>query len=441
MNNPQTETALAHCCQLIEEKMDLGSGKDWSTLDFEQLREQISEQTDILLSVTTLKRIWNRVKYTSTPTSTTLNALAAFLGYKNWQDFQRAPVHQLVATPPIIASNPKAEHLDHRRNRKVIFWTLSMGLIAVLAGVFIFSQNHGSPKVLSPDKFSFSSKPVTKDLPNSVVFQYDATSANTDSVYIQQSWDPTRRHLVPAKGHEYSSIYYYPGYYQAKLIVNNQIVREHDLIIPSNGWIVAVEQDPVPVYFKSNECIKGGILHLSVENIQQKNIPMQPKPPVVYYGNVLPATDLMSDNFLFRTKLKSDFSQGSAACQHVFITIYCKHDIFFFPLCAKGCVGDIGLYLAGKGAKSTETDLSAFGCDLNQWVTVSCEVRNKRVQILIDGKKAYETTILNKPAEVLGVRYQFEGSGSVDYMRLTHLNGDIVLKDDFDSSKPALSRN
>ncbi|GAA4306763.1 hypothetical protein GCM10023143_12880 [Compostibacter hankyongensis] len=78
-----------------------------------------------------------------------------------------------------------------------------------------------------------------------------------------------------------------------------------------------------------------------------------------------------------------------------------------------------------------ETDLSAFGCNLNQWVNVSCEVRNKRVQILIDGKKAYETTILNKPAEVLGVRYQFEGTGSIDYMQLSHLNGVSVLKDDF----------
>jgi len=441
MKNPQTETALVHCCRLIEEKLGRGSGKDWSTLDFEQLREQISAQTDILLSVTTLKRIWNRVKYTSTPTTTTLNALAVFLGYKNWQDFQGAAIHQLATTSPMIIADPKVEPLDHRLNRKIIFWILSIGLMAILAGVFIYSRNHTSPKVLSPDKFSFSSKPVTKGLPNSVIFQYDATSAHTDSVYIQQSWDPKRRHLVPAKGHEYSSIYYYPGYYQAKLVVNNQIVKEHDLIIPSNGWVVAVEQDPVPVYFKSNDCISNGILHLSVDSIQRKNILMQPKPPIVYYGIVLPETDLMSDNFMFSTKLKSDFSQGSAVCQQVSITIYCKHDIFSFPLCAKGCVGDIGLYLAGKSAKSTDADLSAFGCDLNQWVTVSCEVHNKRVQILIDGKKAYETTTVNAPAEVLGVRYQFVGSGSIDYMRLTHLDGDSVLEDEFDSSTPPLSRN
>ncbi|WP_344977282.1 hypothetical protein [Compostibacter hankyongensis] len=435
MNAQQTERELDRCCRMIEEKLGAGSGKDWSTFDFEQLREQISEQTGILLSVTTLKRIWNRVKYNSTPTGTTLNALASFLGYKNWQDFQRTntAVHQLSEDASSIKpAGTGAGHPDHWLNRKRICWMLGIGLTAILAGAFIFSKSHISPKPLSPDMFSFSSKPVTNGLPNSVIFRYDAASANTDSVYIQQSWDPKRRHLVPAKGREYSSIYYYPGYYRAKLIVNNRIVKEHDLIIPSNGWIVAVEQDPVPVYFKSDECIRNGILHLSAESIRQKNIPMQPKPPVVYYGTVLPETDLMSDNFIFRTRLKSNFSQGSAACQRIFITIYCKQDMFFFPLCAKGCVGgDIGLYLAGKAARSMETDLSAFGCNLNQWVNVSCEVRNKRVQILIDGKKAYETTILNKPAEVLGVRYQFEGTGSIDYMQLSHLNGVSVLKDDF----------
>jgi hypothetical protein len=148
---------------------------------------------------------------------------------------------------------------------------------------------------------------------------------------------------------------------------------------------------------------------------------------------VLPSTGLMSDNFMFNTRVRSDYSSGAAACQYIMINILCRNTSVFIPLCAKGCVGDLRLGLGEKTITSAESDLSAFGGDLNNWTDVRCEVRNNRASIFINGLKAYEANIEAAATEVLGVNYSFEGTGAIDHTRLSHLDGRAVLENNFDS--------
>ncbi len=449
MSTPRKTPDLAQCLRLIEEKASEeihlpDNSQDWSTQDFEQLGEEITQHTGTRLSITTLKRIWGRVSYRSAPTLTTLNALATFIGYDNWRDFQhslasesnnsvptKAPAEPQRTSPVQIPADMTLEHrFLHRRQ-----WIIVIGLMLGISAVVLLFQDLSSPSPTSSANFSFSSQTVTKGLPNSVIFHYDASQAlPTDSVFIQQSWDASRRQQVDRTGHEHSAIYYYPGYYRAKLVVNQQVVREHDLIIPSNGWIAAVHQEPVPIYFQPNEVIRDGVLHLPVSAIRQQSIAVKPKATTVDYVNVLPETGLMNDNFVFETRIKSAPAQGTVVCQHVQVTLLCRNDMISFPLCAKGCVGQLELYLAGKNVVSTNTDLSGFGCDLDEWVNVQCKIEQKQVSLWVDGKKAYETTFPHEPTEIIGIHYQFEGTGTVDFVRLSHLNGEKVWEDDFNSS-------
>lgn len=76
--------------KLTEAKLEWGSGDNWSTQDFEAVSIKVLEVTGINLSVTTLKRLWGKIKYESSPTVTTLNALAKFNGFENWRAFQQA---------------------------------------------------------------------------------------------------------------------------------------------------------------------------------------------------------------------------------------------------------------------------------------------------------------------------------------------------------------
>ncbi|WP_420149035.1 hypothetical protein [Spirosoma sp.] len=429
MVTQQEDQQLTRCRRLIEEKVGWGSGEEWATQDFEQLSERIAELTGVSLSVTTLKRVWGRVKYESAPTTTTLNTLVQFVGYANWQQFKNTPPTQYA--PPEIAPESIATVPKSVRRPALRRWWLGIGLFVGLIGGSIFFLNYVNHRPLSPDMFSFSSRYVARGIPNSVVFHYDATASPTDSVFIQQSWDPRRRQLVPKDGHEHTSIYYYPGYFRAKLVIGRQIVQEHNLMIPSDGWYVAIQQEPVPVYLKSEEAIRGGVLSVPVSLIQQQNIPMQPKPPTIQYRYVREFNGLQSDNFTLETRVKNDFKQGSSVCQRVNLMILCKNEYFAIPLSAKGCVGDLNLYLAGYFAESKTNDLSGFGADLSQWVDVRCEVRDKKAQVFVNGKKAYEGRIPSEAADIVGISYDFEGTGSVDFVRFTKPNGKVVFDDNF----------
>ena len=81
---------LQTCLARIEEKLGWGSSQLWVNQDFENLSEKIEEATGVQLSVTTLKRIWGKVKYKSKPTITTLNALAGFIGFQHWRAFKQS---------------------------------------------------------------------------------------------------------------------------------------------------------------------------------------------------------------------------------------------------------------------------------------------------------------------------------------------------------------
>ena len=80
--------AITKLRESIESRLAWGSADDWSNYDFEKLSEEIFKITGVNLSVSTLKRFFGKVKYGSSPSVTTLNTLARFLGFEDWRDFE-----------------------------------------------------------------------------------------------------------------------------------------------------------------------------------------------------------------------------------------------------------------------------------------------------------------------------------------------------------------
>ena len=76
------------CLQAIEQQLGWGEATQWHNDVYIELSERIHKDTQVLLSPTTLKRVWGRVNYSSAPSITTLNTLAKFAGYHNWREFK-----------------------------------------------------------------------------------------------------------------------------------------------------------------------------------------------------------------------------------------------------------------------------------------------------------------------------------------------------------------
>lgn len=411
------EIALDKCKTKIEEGLGWGDSSRWHTKDYETLSARIYEKTGVTLSVATLKRLWGKVRYDSRPTPTTLNTLAQYLGFENWRSFRVSE-----------EANRRKHFVSAQPPRK----PFNKGLLIVPAIVIIALVAFLIPKSKSkidPSLFSFSSKKVIDfGVPNTVVFDYDASAAlEGDSIFIQQSWDKRLSRQVKRDQQQHTSIYYYPGFFEAKLVVNGQVAKEHNLLIKTDGWLPIVEQPGTPVYFKQEDAIKDGLLHLPVSTIEASNIEMQPKAPWTAYYNVRDLGELMSDDMIFETSLKNDYQAGSNPCQYVEIRLQFEGPAVLIPLSAKGCVSTLGI----ADTDGTKRDLSAFGCDFSDWVSVKCVIKDRIAEVFVNNVSAIKLRVTGGRAKMVEVGYRFQGTGSVDFLKLSNNAGKVFYEENF----------
>jgi hypothetical protein len=149
----------------------------------------------------------------------------------------------------------------------------------------------------------------------------------------------------------------------------------------------------------------------------------------VLYSNVRDFGEIYSDDFVFETSVRNDYSEGAAACQNTIIYLLCEGTAVGIPLCAKGCVSNINLLFTNFFASGKQEDLSAFGVDFSSFVKVKVESKNGKGTIYLNDKQVYTINHDIIRSKIIGFDFSFQGTGSIDYVKLT--NGKVKYEDDF----------
>ena len=436
------EFLLQHCLQQIEQQLAWGESRFWTNRDFAELSDRILEKTDVSLSPTTLKRVWGRLQYSSRPSPSTLDTLANYLDYEHWRAYKLATVthaEQLsISTPP--AAKTVATKSSPAPYRRKITWVALITAVLVFSAIQWFSPAPVSvdPPVIEAEDYQFSFRALAEGLPNTVIFDYDASAAPQDSVFIQQSWDQRRRQQVSREGSHHASIYYKPGFYQAKLVVDNQIVQEREVYIRSDAWSCIVEQSPVPVYFPKEVTQANGILELPLVAIEEQGLAMQPQPPLVIFSKVPKLEQpFFSDNFRMHTRLRHDYREGAAICQYLDVVLLLKNGAIIIPLSQAGCVADLDMYIMGHDLEGQSSDLSGFGLDVQQWVDLELKVADQLAEIYVNEQLAFSAQVDEAPKEIVGIRYRFRGTGSVQSLAFWGEDEQVPVWEDNFGSSPA----
>lgn len=407
---------LTRCLEQIGQVLGWGPSGEWSNSDFESLSEKIAAKTQVRLSVSTLKRIWGRVRYDSSPTPATLNVLARFLGYDGWRDFQ---IHTMPVAPEVEAPAAVAEPVSVTPAvRKRAWWRLYTPLFAGMVAAAVFLIVKGKTPARHTGDVVFEVHKVSDDLPNSVVFTYSIGGFAADSVFIQQSWDPARRQRVPATGGQHTSIYYTPGYFLAKLIANDSVLKEDIVFIKTKGWKGIIDGKP-PVYLSDAEMHQPGGLGVDRGVLRDKTGSPVFTDRWVTFSNVRVFDSLRSDDFVLDVSLRNTATVEECLCRRVKVTILMRGGAIIIPLAARGCISDIGLLTSERWLAGETNDLSAFGFDFTSFERIRCEAAGGHFRIFVNEVLVLDELQQRPPVDIVGLRVAFEGTGEIQYVKLS----------------------
>ena len=172
----------------IEEKFQNGESQFWTHNEYSKLSQQVFDASEISVSIKTLKRLFENIKanVNYNPQNETKNALAIYLGYKNWYNFKyKKGFH----------SEEKTGLLFLNKNYKLLLWASGIivtGLIIFFAaknGLFyqyssLSKEGKFNSKTLNSDDFIFTGKNLEGYVPLTCIFNYDLSNIKADSIFI-----------------------------------------------------------------------------------------------------------------------------------------------------------------------------------------------------------------------------------------------------------------
>ncbi|MEM1136318.1 MAG: hypothetical protein AAGI07_10815 [Bacteroidota bacterium] len=415
------EQYIAICKKMIEQKLYPNQSViKLKQRDFNYLSILIEEKSGILLSLSTLKRLWSNAF--QQPHPTTLNALVSILDFKEWNDFKFHQQKKQSKSIPFLAKSAK---------KYLLSMFISVLLISTGLIYWSFTKQVDNSLVINGQVNFTADKMVTSGVPNSVIFEYDLSQVEADSFFIQQSWNEQYKEPIDPKSKYFTSIYYYPGFHRAKLIANDSILKIHKVHITTDGWIGHAFNGyfpKTPKYLTEN-LVHYGILEASAEQLKHAQIDIT-QPYTLTYSNIRDFGNLPSSDFQLHTRLKYD-SINRAVCPVMEVRILCEEHIFYIQLTEPGCVSNLNMKLGDTYISGKTNNLAKFGTDVYNWQDLSLHVENKKAIITLNSQQIFNTTFSNDLGKVVGLVLMFNGLGAAEAISLGDTEGKILYDEVF----------
>ncbi|WP_066631382.1 hypothetical protein [Labilibacter marinus] len=419
---------VKHSVQLIEDKLNWLSADEWKQRDYLHLIDLIEEKTKVKLSLSTIKRIWKK-DYEGIPHHSTLEVFAQFLDYKSWLEFKDKNKHIIQNIEEISKAQPRDKTRFNKR------WTIVLGSFIMVGFVcWLLMGSFQSKEVFyHPEDVNLACKnSVSVGVPNTVVFSYEASKVKADSFFIQQSWNKFRRDKIQPTGTHLTSTYFYPGFHKAKLIANDSIIKQTEVMIQTDGMLVLSRDgymDESPIYIRKPSIFPEGYISVSENDLSNHGV-LVTQESLLSYFYVQDIKGLSSLEYSFETRLKCD-SIMNLNCPNIDIVINGKENMNFFRLTMPGCIGKASMKVGHQMLSGKNNDLSFLGVDLYHWQTFKIKIKDGLAKVFINDVLLKELTVNKGIGDIVGFNLNFSGTGSVDFVNLSNKDGQTIYKNNF----------
>ncbi|WP_316793556.1 hypothetical protein [Pedobacter frigoris] len=403
---------LGICCEKVAAKFGKNDISEWRNIDYCMLSRRLYRETMVNLNPDTLKKVFGKLKRPARyfPQKATRDALARYIGYGDWDDFE-------ILNPITYVTAGQTAPVDKLPDRKSPYKAVPVLLIIILTGL---SGYFFYPRPVDMSGLRLVCDVLEGQAHHSVTFKIitEGKGLADSSTFSIDFGDHTEKANI-SSGRIITHHYDRPGRFFPTLSYKNVILDTAVVYLKTKGWttIAKLQSDissPYPIYPKKNGF--AGVFSASAAEVAASGIDTN-KTFVVDFSNIMP-TDISGDNMELNVDVKTSSKRTGVRCSSFDLTIYGETDWHFVDIVKPGCIVWTNYKFSEDKKDGGENDLRAFGHDLTGGANVVLSIRNKKVRLYINRQLVFKTEYKKPIGRIMGVRILFAGIGEFQNFKL-----------------------
>ena len=430
MQFEQVENSLSFqqlhiCCEKIAVQVGSKTISDWTNGDYVKLSGLLLRKTKIHLSENTLKRIFRKQKTSSYyyPQKATRDALAQFIGYRDWYEFEllnSITAHNTAQSQATQKTNIKETAGAQISYDKRLYLIPAFFFIIVIS--YLIFRNTITHDVEIKNVTLNCLNPVG-ETPLSAFFKLDVKGKLPDSssnFFIDFKDGKFSR--ASFRNNLISHYYEVPGRYYPLLYYKKKPIDTAFVYLQTKGWTATGSfwNDTSRVYPILDASIaQSKTLNVSAAEVSKAGVDTN-RTFFIHYANIK-RTQINGDNFELTANITSSQSRPGVRCSEADISIYGENDKHYFGIIKPACVTWNTYQFSENHKDGQKDDLRALGYDLTAGAVVTLHIENKKVKLLINSKEVFQTRYIQSIGKIMGIKVSFAGIGHFENLRITDL--------------------
>lgn len=411
------------CGELIAQKMSAIDISAWSNAYYHSLGAKIWKESRVRLSVNTLKRVFGKIKTEQyyVPQKATLNALAIFLGYENWEVFKTAnqlPGYIELNGEKKLAADVSKGKKDFGPFSQTISYFMYVALaIVVIAAVSSYLNNGSAYK-----EVRMSCKNPKGSNSHSAAFKLICPPSFRDTTSFVLDFDDGEQEKMSCMQQEVNHYYQTPGWYMVHLKYKNEVVDSTVVVVQSDGWFAYVNKNrPLAERYRLhkfdgrieslNSLTNSDINKAGIDTVQQF---------FVNFVNIKD-TDISGDGFELVADVRSSDYLKRGHCASINFNIFGNLGAHCAGVANPECTTQANATFSEQVKTGIRNDLRAFGYNLVNGGIFKLNIKNKVVRVFLDNKLIYTVAYQKSIGKIKGVEVRFSGLGEIRSFSLKDL--------------------
>jgi hypothetical protein len=425
------------CINKINQKLNWKDVNLWTDTDYRNLAELIGEETKIAISSHTLKRLFGKLPYKEEyhPQIASKNALAKFVGYRDWNDLL------LSNKPTIEAQKQEAQKVNQKGflfiKKKLLIQVLS-GVIGLVLIILLFTLLFSDNGKIRKSDYSFELKDSVGTIPHNVTLLYDVSAIKQDSIFVDFDFKhpvlgPQILKLDKSKK-VLNFTYQVPGIYNVRLKYKNQILADRKFYALSEDWIsyFIPENDRFHLWMDNvimDDSLSRG-LYISRLSLQKQGFNTNQIFDTMH--RLMKNFGIDGDNYRLKLQFKNSMETGGITCFDTEIKLHCANYLNYICLTEKGCQQYSKLQFGEIERKGNDNDLSKLTFQPNQINNLELECKNRLVTVKLNEQEIHQESYQKTNGSIMGIDCVMKGTGIIYQISLENLDGTNRFEQNFD---------